>query len=106
MSLEIAEFQLDKERTMMRAGERLHVRLEAGWDPPSDGGSEVVRFSCRPAAYTVEPSSMTFTVPDEGEYVTVGFRLKIDGSDSGLVEIVAEAADSNSMDSIRLRVET
>lgn len=105
MSLEIVEFQLVKQRLTMRMGERLHVHLEAGWDPPGDGGSEVVRFSCRPSEYAVEPSSMTITVPDEGESVTVAFRLKVSGPESGLVEIVAEAGESNSMDSIRLRVE-
>ncbi len=77
MSLEIIQLKLAKQRLAMRLGERLHVELEAGWDPPSDGGSDEVRFSCRPAEYTVEPSSMTITVPDEGESVTVAFRVKV-----------------------------
>ena len=106
MSLEIVEFRLAKERVAMRVRERLHVQLEAGWDPPSEGGSEVVRFSCRPATYSVEPSSMTITVPDEGESVTVTFRVRVTGEESGLVEIVAETGEGASMDSIRLRVET
>ena len=105
MSLEIVEFHLARQRVTMHVGERLHVKLEAGWDPPSEGGSEIVRFSCRPATYTVEPASMTITVPDEGESVTVAFRIKVEGEESGLVEIVAETSENSSMDSIRLRVE-
>ena len=105
MSIEIIQFQLAKDRLTMRLGERLHVKLEAGWDPPSDGGAEDVRFFCRPSSYSVEPASMTVTVPDEGESVTVAFRLRVTGSESGLVEIFAEAIESSSVDSIGLRVE-
>ena len=105
MSLEIAQFQLAKERTTMRLGERLHVRLEVAWDPPSDGGSEEVRFYCRPDSYKVQPERMSVTVPDDGESVTVDFRVTVTGEASGLVEIYAEGSESLSMDSIRMRVE-
>ena len=105
MSLCIEQFQLAKQRTIMRLGESLQVQLEAVWNPPSQGGSEEVLLSCQPPGYTVSPARITVTVPPGGEYVQLTFRVQIDATASGLVEVFAEASESKSMDSIGMRVE-
>jgi hypothetical protein len=103
MSIVVVEFATVKDRTRVASGEELQVKLETEWDPPSQGGTARVSFSCETSGYGVVPDGVAVTLPPDGESVTTQLRITLSGRGGEMVDVVA-TGDGGSCDSFSIMV--